>query len=286
MMSDLTWDEFEERFLKDRAVVLLPVGAVEQHSYHLPLGTDWLMGTYMARRAAENIGGLVAPAVRYGYLSQVRSGGGSHRCGTISLDGSTIIETVKNVLMELALDGVKRLAVIDAHYENRFYLDEACRLAIRDLKRDGNDDVKIVKMIYCERVSDELAAKVYAGVPYPGLDLEHGGVQETAMMLYCYPDFVDMSKITKEPLPDFPPYDVFPEKPDWVPASGYLSSGKGSTVEVGGILVEELVQIVTDSLKTELGLSQANPETIPEGKHDERPKRHRSHPNSREQRMG
>ena len=44
-------------------VVLIPAGHTEQHGYHLPLGTDWLMATYMARRAAENVGGVVAARV-------------------------------------------------------------------------------------------------------------------------------------------------------------------------------------------------------------------------------
>ena len=254
MMSELSWDEFERCIKDEGSVVFLPVGAVEQHGYHLPLGTDWMMGAYMARRVAENIGGIVAPPVAYGYRSQVRTGGGSHRCGTVCLDGATIIEIVKNVLMELALDGAKKLAVIDAHFENRFYLDEACRLAIRDLGRDGMHDVKIVKLLYAERISDETLKTVYKGKNFPGLDLEHGGILETAMMLYCYPDLVDMSKIATEDLPTFPPYDVFPEDPSWVPPSGTLSSGIGSTAEIGELLVEEFVNTITHSLKKEFGL--------------------------------
>ena len=253
MMSEMSWDEFEHKVIKEGAVVLLPVGAVEQHGYHLPLGTDWMMGTYMARRTAENIGGVVASPIAYGFRSQVRTGGGAHRFGTICLDGHTVIETVKNVLVELGLDGVKKLAVIDAHFENRFYLDEACRLAIRELKRDGVDDVKIVKLLYAERISEETLKTVYSGKKFPGLDLEHGGILETAMMLYCHPELVDMSKIAREDLPDFPPYDVFPEDPSWVPASGCLASGIGSTAEIGELLVEEFVNTLTESLEKEFG---------------------------------
>ena len=51
----------------------------------------------------------------------------------------------------------------------------------------------------------------------------YDAVLETAMMLYCYPELVDRSKITDEGLAKFPPYDLFPGNPDWVPASGALS---------------------------------------------------------------
>lgn len=251
MMSDLSWDEYQRRIREEDAIVLLPVGAVEQHGYHLPLGTDWMMATYMARRAAENVGGIVAAPINYGYRSQVRTGGGPDRGGTTNLDGLTLISLVKDVLKELVRHGARKLAVIDGHFENRFYLDEACHLAVRELEYAGITDARILKMLYAERIRPETLETVYAGKPYPGLDLEHGGILETAMMLYCHPDHVDMSKIPDEDLPDFPPYDLFPGNPDWVPASGSLSSGMGATAEAGKILVEEFVQLVSDSLTAE-----------------------------------
>ena len=78
MMSDLSWPEYKRRLEEEDAIILLPVGAVEQHGYHLPLGTDWIMATEMSRRAAERVGGGVAPPVMYAYKSQIRSGGGNY----------------------------------------------------------------------------------------------------------------------------------------------------------------------------------------------------------------
>lgn len=251
MMSDLSWVEYQRRIEDEDAIVLLPVGAVEQHGYHLPLGTDWMMATYMARRAAEQVGGIVAAPVSYGYRSQIRTGGGPHRGGTTNLDGLTLINLVKDVLKELVRHGARKLAVIDGHFENRFYLDEACHLAVRELEFSGITDAKILKMLYAERIKPETLETVYAGRPFPGLDLEHGGNLETAMMLYCHPELVELSRIPEEGLPEFPPYDLFPVDPDWVPESGCLSSGRGATVEMGRILVEEFVSLVSASLRRE-----------------------------------
>ena len=50
MMSDLSWPEYKRRLEEEDAIILLPVGAVEQHGYHLPLGTDWIMATEMPDR--------------------------------------------------------------------------------------------------------------------------------------------------------------------------------------------------------------------------------------------
>jgi len=251
MMSELSWDEYQRRIAEEDAIVLLPVGAVEQHGYHLPLGTDWMMATYMARRAAENVGGIVAAPISYGYRSQIRTGGGPYMGGTTNLDGLTLISLVKDVLKELVRHGARKLAVIDGHFENRFYLDEACHLAVRELEYAGITDARILKMIYAEKIKPETLEKVYTGKEYPGLDLEHGGVLETAMMLYCHPELVHMERIPKEDLPDFPPYDLFPGQQDWVPPSGSLSSGFGATEEIGKLLVEEFVELVSTSLQTE-----------------------------------
>ncbi len=251
MMSDLTWDEYQRRIEQEDAIVLLPVGALEQHGYHLPLGVDWMMSTYMARRTAENVGGIVVPPITFGYRSQIRTGGGPDRCGTVNLDGMTLINLVKDVLKEIVRHGARKVAVVDGHFENRFYLDEACFLAIRELEYAGITDARILKMLYAEYIKPETLEKVYAGKPYPGLDLEHAGILETAMMLYCHPEHVDMSRIADEDLPNFPPYDMFPGHQDWVPESGCLSPGHAATAEIGKLLVEEFVDLVTASLKKE-----------------------------------
>ena len=251
MMSDLSWREYQRRLADEDAIVLLPVGAVEQHGFHLPLGTDWMMAQYMSRRAAEAVGGVVAAPVSYGYKSQVRTGGGNHRIGTTSLDGPTLIHMVRDVIKELARHGARKIALIDGHYENRFMLDDACDLAVRDLRADGVRDLKVLKMIYAGDIRQSTLDTIYQGREFPGLDLEHGGVLETSLMLYCYPDHVDMNQIPDEPKADFPPYDLFPVNPDWVPPSGCLSPATGSTREFGELLAEEFVELVSDSLRGE-----------------------------------
>jgi creatinine amidohydrolase/Fe(II)-dependent formamide hydrolase-like protein len=68
-MAEMSWIEYRERMATEGAVLLLPVGALEQHGPHLPLGTDAILATEMARRAAERLDGVVAPTLTYGYKS-------------------------------------------------------------------------------------------------------------------------------------------------------------------------------------------------------------------------
>ncbi len=72
------------------------------------------------------------------------------------------------------------------------------------------------------------------------------------MMLYCYPELVHMDLIPEEAPPQFPPYDLFPGDPSWVPPSGNLiSNSRDATREKGEILVEAFVGQVTRALERE-----------------------------------
>jgi creatinine amidohydrolase len=249
-MADLTWVEYQRRIEEADAIVLLPVGAVEQHGWHLPLGCDFMLANEMCRRIALEVGGVVAPPVSYGYKSQIRTGGGNHYCGTTSLDGQNLSMMVRDVVKEFARHGAKKIAVIDGHYENEWFLTEGLHLATRELRADGVDDVKILKMRYCERIKQETLEEFFPN-GFPGLDLEHAAVLETSLMLYLFPDLVHMDKLPDDVPAEFPPYDLYPPNPDWVPPSGALSVAEGSSAEIGRRLTEESVELCVSALRRE-----------------------------------
>lgn len=250
-MPAMSAHEYRRRLASPDTIVFLPVGATEQHGPHLPIGTDWMMAEYMAKRVAQELSGVVAAPVMYAAKSGVRTGGGNFQCGTTSLDGITLITVVKDILKELVRHGARKIVVMDGHFENRFFLDEACDIAIRELRFDGVHDAKIMKMIYAAEFPDHLIAHIYPDNDFPGLDLEHGGILETSMMLYCFPELVHMDRLESEATASFPPYDLYPPREEWVPASGTLSSGMSATVEKGEYLVEFFVKQATGLVQGE-----------------------------------
>ena len=60
------WEDVEA-YLKEKKTILLPVGSVEQHGKHLPLGTDSLLAQDIAMDVAEKTGVLVASPLWYGW---------------------------------------------------------------------------------------------------------------------------------------------------------------------------------------------------------------------------
>ncbi|MFT0531359.1 creatininase [Castellaniella hirudinis] len=247
-IAELAWPVYAQR-VEAGAPVLIPVGALEQHGPHMSMNPDVLLPTAIAERVAERIGGLVAPAIAYGYKSQQKSGGGNHMPGTTSLDGLTVTSIIRDVLKELARHGVRKAVLVNGHYENSAFITEGVDLALRELRWDGIHDFRCIILSYWDFIGQQTIDEIYQG-DFPGWAVEHGGVLETALMLHLHPDLVDMSLVQDHRPAEFPPYDFFPIKPEWTPPSGCLSSAKRATAAHGQLILDVCVQGISAALAT------------------------------------
>ena len=251
-LAELAWTEYDELVRGGSRTILIPVGAIEQHGPHMSMNPDVLIPTAISTGVAERIDGLVAPAIAYGYKSQQKSGGGNHMPGTTSLDGQTVCHTVRDILKEFARHGVRKVVLVNGHFENSMFLTEGIDLAIRELRWDGIRDFRVVLLSYWDFVLDDTIGKIYPD-GFAGWAVEHGGVLETSLMLALHPHLVDMSKVVDHPPATFPPYDYFPIRPEWTPASGTLSSAAQATADKGRLLLEVCVAGIARELKTAFG---------------------------------
>lgn len=249
---ELTWPEYDAAVRDGRTPILLPVGAIEQHGCHMPLHVDVLLPTEFARRVALETGALVAHPFAYGYKSHQKSGGGNHLPGTTSLDGATLAAALRDVVRELARHGVRRICIVNGHYENSWFIVEGVDLALRELRWAGVTDLRVVVLSYWDFVSEDTIARLYPE-GFPGWDLEHGGVLETSLMLALHPGLVRFDLAVDTPPAQFPPYDVYPVDPARTPASGTLSSPLAASAEKGRILLEVCTKGIVDVLRAEFG---------------------------------
>jgi creatinine amidohydrolase len=254
-IAEIPWTVYDERVRAGKTMVMLPVGALEQHGPHLPMNCDVVIPAAVAERVAGRIDALVAPAIAYGYKSQPKSGGGNHFPGTTSLDGMTLICHVRDVIKEFARHGVRKCTVMVGHFENTYFVIEGIDLALRDLRADGIKDMKVARADYWDFISADTIAKVWTE-GFPGWATEHAGVMETSIMLHLHPEWVDMGNVPLHPAASFPPYDVYPVNPAWVPSSGALCSARLATAEKGAVFLEELERDVAKALASEFKLSE------------------------------
>lgn len=249
LMELMSWPEFRDRAARN-PVAFIPCGATEQHGPHLPLAVDALMSAAVAREVAEEVGGIVAPTLHFGYKSMPKSGGGPFFPGTLNLDASTLIAMVKDVIRELVRHGIRKICCIVGHYENQWIVTEGIDLAMREC---GHTGLRIMRLEYWDFCTEATLKQVFPD-HFPGVALEHAAVMETSMMLHYHPEMVRLDLIPDNPSADFPPYDMFPPHREWVPSSGALTSAKAATKEKGRIMAEQYRRDIAAAVRKEFAI--------------------------------
>ena len=124
-LADQTWTEVDPD-----ALLVLPLGATEQHGPHLPVSTDTDIARELCRRlAARYPAAVVAPALPYG-----ASGEHAGFAGTLSL-GQEALELVLVELVRSAMLTYRRVLLVSAHGGNA----EPLGRAVRRLREEGHD---------------------------------------------------------------------------------------------------------------------------------------------------
>lgn len=209
-LSDMSWPEATERARRG-AVLLLPVGATEQHGPHLPLSTDTDLAVALSERVAELDGrAVVAPALAFG-----SSGEHDGFAGTLSI-GTPATEQVLVELARSASLHFSGLVMVSTHGGNL----EAVRRAVHVLRAEGRP------------------TEVW--VPQWGGDL-HAGRTETSLMLAVAPERVDMA--AAQAGDGRPAADLLPRLRQHgvrsVSDNGVLGDPTGATPEEGRRLLAE-----------------------------------------------
>jgi creatinine amidohydrolase len=241
-ITELTWPEYRDRITD--TPIIVPIGATEQHGHHLPLGCDAIHATFVAEEAAKLSNTLVAPTLNYGYKSNPKTGGGEIFPGTVSLDASTLIATIRDIMTQLMDDGARKILVLSGHYENTPMINEGIDLSLRGRKAEG---AKVLNLLWPDLISDQTLDEIYPG-EFPSMGLEHAAFLETSIMLHLRPELVHIERAGTE-IAEFPPYDVHPQVEGFVPSTGSLTRSAGSTAAHGKRMLDECVAELAHILK-------------------------------------
>lgn len=108
-----TWEENQEA-LKTKKLAIIPVGSSEQHGPALPVGTDWMIAQYLARKVGEKTDkGLVAPVVPFGHALYH-----ADFPGTMAVSQTTLATYVKEVCDQLVSYGFTHFLFLNGHGGN------------------------------------------------------------------------------------------------------------------------------------------------------------------------
>jgi creatinine amidohydrolase len=181
--QDLTSPRFAEAVTQTGGVCIVPIGVVERHGAHLPLGTDYLSANTIAERAAAIEPAVVFPPYYFGQIHEAR-----HQPGTIAIRCELMLELLENVCEEISRNGLKKIVLFNGHGGNCSSLGH---FVLGALDRPRDYAVYLIDL------------KAYL----PGQDPTwktltegqrdgHAGVLETSVMLEAYPDLVRMAEMS------------------------------------------------------------------------------------------
>ena len=111
------------------SIAVFAVGAIEQHSATLPLGTDWLHGEELSRRVAKELNALLLPAIPFS-MSECHG----KMEGTVWFKPHTLAMVIEDIVLSLYDQGIKKIVVLNCHGGN-FVLQPV----IEELNMDYDD---------------------------------------------------------------------------------------------------------------------------------------------------
>lgn len=233
------WPKAQERAAH---TCILPIGILEKHGPHAPLGSDLIHVREWAARATKQEYAVVFPDFFYGQIYEAR-----HQPGTFALPSRVVWDLLDATVEEIARNGFKKIVIVNGHGGNPQLLSFFIQSQL-ERRRDyvvyfftPEEDPALAEKAKTLRKSD------------PSTDM-HAGEDETSSLLYLRPDLVQMDRAKQEsgadqqrlpPLPNLYTaiwwYARFPNH--------YAGEGAAATREWGQAITESRVAALVKALR-------------------------------------
>lgn len=175
---------------RDRTVVVFPIGSVEQHGNHMPLGTDTILAHEVSLAAAETAGNVVVlPPPWFGFSAHHMRFPGS-----VTLRAETLMAIVEDVVASVVKHGFRRVLVVNGHGGNGGVID----VLASTLGHRHYGAARIATLTYFALARDSIAALRQSAAGGMG----HACEFETSLVQHLRPDLVKIDRaVTTYPDP-------------------------------------------------------------------------------------
>lgn len=238
--EDLTGPDFIKAVENSSSTAIIPLGILEKHGPHLPLGTDMYLAREISERAARLEYTIVFPPYYFGQIFEAR-----HQPGTISYSYKLMWDILQETCDELSRNGIKKIILVNGHGGNNHFLPFFCQAQLATQKDYSvvwfrpQEGEQLVKKI------EKLRTTTTGG---------HADEEETSMMLAARADLVHSERASQQSGADLNRLKNLPFAYTgiWWYASypnHYAGDGSTPTIDIGEMLLDNYALQLVELLK-------------------------------------
>lgn len=183
--AELTAPDFVEAVEKSAGVCILPLGVLERHGPHMPLGTDIFIADANAVAAAKEEYAVVFPAFFVGQINEAR-----HQPGTVSYSHDLIWKMLLETCNEIARNGFEKIIIVNGHGGN----NDLLRYFSMSLLSEPRDFLLYIYAPSHDTASSEKVTELLNKLP-AGAAGDHAGATETSYLMTIRPDLLKMDQV-------------------------------------------------------------------------------------------
>jgi len=239
--DELTASDWPRALEKSSRTCILPIGILEKHGPHAPIGSDLIQVREWAARATKKEYAVVFPDYFYGQINEAR-----HQPGTFALPEKVVWELLESTCDEIARNGFDKIVIINGHGGNPEFLSYFIQTRLE--KRHNY----AVFFFQPDKDSTYNAGYIKLHKSDPANDA-HAGERETSVLLYMRPELVKMDSASIESganqrrlsIPDMYTaiwwYAAYPNH--------YAGDGAKATRQLGQFVTDHIVGSLEKALK-------------------------------------
>lgn len=240
--DELTASDWPQALEKSGGTAILPIGILEKHGPHAPIGSDLIQVREWAARATKQEYAVVFPDYFYGQINEAK-----HEPGAFALPSRLVWDLLDATCDEIARNGFKKILIINGHGGNPNLLHYFVQTQL-ERRRD------YVVYLHDPAPDPALTEQLNAIRKSPAATDQHAGERETSVLLYLRPDLVKLDRASSESgkneqrlaLPELYTaiwwYAGYPNH--------YAGDGAVATKELGQLVTEQRIASIVKALRT------------------------------------
>ena len=182
--EELTAPEFVSAVKQSESVCIIPMGVIEKHGPHLPLGTDVYTARGISRQAAEKEYCIIFPYYFAGQIFEAKQ-----QAGTIAYSSDMLYKFLEESCEEISRNGIKKIILVNGHGGNTNFLQFFCQSQLAKPKDYA---------IYFFNPSTDSETQAKISSMRKTTTGGHADETETSTVLAIHPDLVKLDKATSE----------------------------------------------------------------------------------------